>query len=84
MTPESHIVDIARVIQLAIAPVFLLTALGTIVGVLSNRLARIVDRTRTLSWSDAVQWNRASWRSRRRLPVGIHFAPYLGKQRLVA
>ena len=48
MTPESHIVDIARVIQLAIAPVFLLTALGTIVGVLSNRLARIVDRTRTL------------------------------------
>jgi hypothetical protein len=39
MTPETHIVDITRVIQLAIAPVFLLTALGTIVGVLSNRLA---------------------------------------------
>jgi MFS family permease len=48
MAPERHIVDITRVIQLAIAPVFLLTALGTIVGVLSNRLARIVDRTRTL------------------------------------
>lgn len=48
MTPETHIVDITRGIQLAIAPVFLLTALGTIVGVLSNRLARIVDRTRTL------------------------------------
>ena len=48
MTPEAHIVDITRVIQLAIAPVFLLTALGTIIGVLSNRLARIVDRTRTL------------------------------------
>jgi hypothetical protein len=45
---ETHITDIARVIQLAIAPVFLLTAVGTIIGVLSNRLARIVDRTRVL------------------------------------
>jgi MFS family permease len=45
---ELHITDIARVIQLAIAPVFLLTAVGTIIGVLSNRLARIVDRTRVL------------------------------------
>lgn len=48
MTLETHITDIARVIQLAIAPVFLLTAVGTIIGVLSTRLARIVDRTRTL------------------------------------
>jgi len=45
---ETHITDIAQVIQLAIAPVFLLTAVGTIIGVLSNRLARIVDRTRVL------------------------------------
>lgn len=46
--PETHIGDITRVIQLAIAPVFLLTAVGTIIGVLSNRLARVVDRTRAL------------------------------------
>ena len=45
---ETHINGIAQVIQLAIAPVFLLTAVGTIIGVLSNRLARIVDRTRVL------------------------------------
>jgi len=45
---ESHITDVARVIQLAIAPVFLLTAVGAIIGVLSNRLARIVDRARVL------------------------------------
>jgi hypothetical protein len=38
--------DIPHAIQLAIAPVFLLSALGTILGVLSTRLARIVDRTR--------------------------------------
>ena len=45
---DSHITDIARVIQLAVAPVFLLTAIGTILSVLSGRLARIVDRVRVL------------------------------------
>ncbi len=45
---ESHLFDVYRVIQLAVAPVFLLTAVGTILGVLSGRLARIVDRTRVL------------------------------------
>lgn len=43
-----HVTDIARVIQLAVAPVFLLTAIGTILSVLSGRLARIVDRARVL------------------------------------
>jgi MFS family permease len=46
---EPHVSDIAHTIQLAVAPVFLLTALGTILGVFSNRLGRIVDRTRVLS-----------------------------------
>jgi small-conductance mechanosensitive channel len=45
---ESHFLDIARVIQLAVAPVFLLTAIGTILNVLIARLARAVDRRRTL------------------------------------
>jgi Protein of unknown function (DUF2721) len=40
--------DITHVIQLAIAPVFLLTAVGTTLNVLVNRLARIVDRGRSL------------------------------------
>lgn len=40
--------DIAHVIQLAIAPVFLLTAVGTMLVVLTNRLARAVDRRRVL------------------------------------
>ena len=39
--------DIAHVIQLAIAPVFLLTAVGTLLNVLASRLGRAVDR-RTL------------------------------------
>ncbi len=40
--------DIAHVIQLAIAPVFLLTAVGTLLAVLSGRLGRSVDRRRAL------------------------------------
>ncbi len=48
MTPETHIADITRLIQLAVAPVFLLTAIGTIIGVLSGRLGRAVDRRRVL------------------------------------
>jgi hypothetical protein len=40
--------DIGHMIQLAIAPVFLLTGVGTKLAVLTNRLARIIDRSRTL------------------------------------
>ena len=40
--------DIARLIQSAVAPVFLLTGVAATLGVLTNRLARIVDRARTL------------------------------------
>src|SRR2546430_1894550 len=43
-----NVIDVTRLIQLAVAPVFLLTAVGTIIGVLSNRLGRAVDRSRTL------------------------------------
>ena len=43
---ESHITDITRVIQLAVAPVFLLTAIGTLITALNNRLGRAVDRRR--------------------------------------
>jgi Protein of unknown function (DUF2721) len=40
--------DIAHLIQLSIAPVFLLTGVGTLLNVLSGRLARIIDRARAL------------------------------------
>jgi hypothetical protein len=45
---EPHIIDITHVIQLAIAPVFLLTAIGTLIGVLNVRLGRNVDRRRLM------------------------------------
>ena len=39
---------IAHVIQLSVAPVFLLTSIAAILGVMTNRLARVVDRARAL------------------------------------
>ncbi len=45
---ESPLSTVARVIQLSVAPVFLLTAVGTVLGVLGTRLGRIVDRARVL------------------------------------
>lgn len=41
-----EVVDIAHAIRLAVAPVFLLSGIGVFLGVLTNRLARIVDRAR--------------------------------------
>lgn len=48
MAVESHLPEIAAVIQLAVAPVFLLTAVGTLIAALNFRLGRAVDRRRSL------------------------------------
>jgi Protein of unknown function (DUF2721) len=40
--------NIAQIIQLSVAPVFLLAAVGTLLVVLTSRLARVVDRSRSL------------------------------------
>ncbi|HTP46077.1 MAG TPA: DUF2721 domain-containing protein [Casimicrobiaceae bacterium] len=45
---ETHVTEITRVIQLAVAPVFLLTAIGTIINALNVRLGRTVDRRRVV------------------------------------
>jgi hypothetical protein len=47
-TPLSDYASIARTIQLAIAPVFLIAGVGAMLNVLTNRLARVVDRGRRL------------------------------------
>jgi len=51
MQPTPDITTVAHVIQLAVAPVFLLTGVGAILGVLVNRLARVVDRFRVIETS---------------------------------
>ena len=45
---EPHVPDILRVIQLVVAPVFLLTAVGTLINALNARLGRAIDRRRVL------------------------------------
>jgi hypothetical protein len=47
-TYDAHVFDITRVIQLAIAPVFMLTAVASIINALLGRLARAVDRRRVV------------------------------------
>lgn len=48
MALETHVPEIAGVIQLAVAPVFMLTAVGAILAALNLRLGRAVDRRRSL------------------------------------
>ena len=67
MPPTSTVDNVARVIQLSIAPVFLLTAIGTLLGVLSTRLARIVDRSRVLHGRLPANRDPAHDRMRREL-----------------
>jgi hypothetical protein len=52
MQVSTGITDIAHGIQLAVAPVFLLSAVGSVLAVLTNRLARIIDRARVLERGD--------------------------------
>jgi Protein of unknown function (DUF2721) len=41
-------IDVARLIQIALTPIFLISAIGVTLNVLTSRLARIVDRARIL------------------------------------
>ncbi len=41
-------IDIAHLIQIALTPIFLISAIGVTLNVLTSRLARIVDRARAM------------------------------------
>ena len=47
--PPTDLGDLAHAIQLALAPVFLLTGIAGILNVMTGRLARIIDRGRYLT-----------------------------------
>ena len=53
----SDIRDISTAIHDAVAPVFLLTGIGSILGVLVNRLGRAIDRARNLNALNADKRN---------------------------
>lgn len=46
MSSPAPLMDIAHVIQQAVAPVFLLSGVAAMLNVLTNRLARVIDRAR--------------------------------------
>ena len=61
MTPSA----VLNAIQLAVAPVFMLTAIAAMIGTVATRLARIIDRARVLEErltssalvdTDAIYW----------------------------
>ncbi len=55
---------IAHAIQLAIAPVFLLTGIASLLGVMATRLARVIDRARSFEQSWAAMDGEARERAR--------------------
>jgi hypothetical protein len=67
MFPDIDTTGIAHAIQLALAPVFLLSAIGAMLAVMTNRLSRIVDRARSLESQmakhadDALHTDRAEY-----------------------
>lgn len=79
MITELPVTTIAHAIQLAVAPVFLLTGVAGILSVLTNRLGRIIDRSRFLHGrslsadgpNQAIQAELKSLKRRARL---IHWA----------
>ena len=48
IAPSPELTHLAQIIQLAVAPVFLLAGIGAFLNVCAGRLARIVDRARSL------------------------------------
>ncbi len=61
MPLESSSPIIAHAIQFAVAPVFLLTGIAGLLAVMTNRLARVIDRARFIEqrWKDLGESERS-------------------------
>ena len=64
MTVDQGIPIVSHAIQLAIAPVFLVTGIAGLLGVMANRLARVIDRARVIeqAWKEMDEETRISAR----------------------
>jgi hypothetical protein len=49
MDEQTAIATVGHAIQLSVAPVFLLSSIGAMLAVMTNRLSRIVDRARVVA-----------------------------------
>jgi hypothetical protein len=63
------VADIANLIKIAVAPVFLLAGIGSFINVLSSRVARIVDRARRIE--ELIESHQATESSRSELKVQV-------------
>jgi len=72
-----EVVDIAHAIELAVAPVFLLSGIGVFLGVLTNRLARIVDRARRVGESLRGASNGSPEEAREQLHVAARRSRFI-------
>ncbi|MCP9915424.1 DUF2721 domain-containing protein [Cyanobium sp. ATX 6F1] len=68
-SPDAPVIGLAKAIQLSVAPVFLLTGISGLLGVLSNRLARIIDRANVLQ--ETGEHSDVSGSRRLRLELGV-------------
>jgi hypothetical protein len=68
-TSETPVSEVAEIIQLAVAPVFLLAGIGAFLNVCASRLARIVDRARSLE--PRLLGSRGAEHDRLRLEIRI-------------
>lgn len=68
MTPVPAAADLAHTIQLAVAPVFLLSGIGAFLNVLAGRLSRIIDRSRLIgagfATAERIDREREIWELR--------------------
>jgi hypothetical protein len=80
MSDGTPILAIADVIRLAVAPVFLLSGVGVMLTVLTNRLGRTVDRARVLEGRETAMTSQADVEDlRRQLLVLERRAHLLGR-----
>ena len=49
MTSPDHAQTVIEIIQLALTPVFLIVGIGQLLNVVTNRVARIIDRARGIN-----------------------------------
>jgi Protein of unknown function (DUF2721) len=77
LNPVSGLTSISRAIQLAIAPVFLMSGVVALIAVLTNRLGRVVDRARLL------ERNFSSLAKPEQAPVNKELATLFQRARLI-
>lgn len=79
MIPASDVHSVAHAIQLAVAPVFLLTGIGALLTVMTNRLGRVIDRARVLEQKLEIAHGNDSEALKKHLKTLAYRAKLIGR-----